>query len=116
MLSPASFDRPDLKQRRSIGGIGRKRRRGELAPGFAAIVRAVQFGAEMAVLERGIDRAVGRQNVAHRDTGKTDRLRSPARTLAFELKQAFARRYQQMIVHDPPTTLGDQPPDNACIT
>jgi hypothetical protein len=116
MPSPTSLDCPDLKQRGSIGGIGGKCRRGELAPCFAAIVRAVQFGAEMAVLERGINDAIGRQHVGHRDTWEADQARSPARTLAFKRKQAFARRYQQMIVHDFSAHLTDQPPDRACIT
>src|ERR1700730_2001573 len=110
MPSPTSLDCPDLKQRRSIGGVGGKSRRGELGPCFAAVVRTVQFGTEMAVLERGIDRAVDGQNVGHRDTGEANQIRSPARTLALERKQAFARRYQQMIVHDFSARLTDQPP------
>ena len=52
------------------------------------------FGAEMAVLERGIDRAVARiaQRRRHRDAGKVGRGDAPSRRLAFERWQALARR------------------------
>jgi len=70
MGPPAGFHRPDLKQRWRVGGVGGKCRRRELAPGRAGIVGAMQLGAEMAVFERGINHAVGSQDIGHRDARK----------------------------------------------
>jgi hypothetical protein len=99
MLRTAGFHGPDLEQRGRIGDVGRKCRRGKFAPVQPAVVRAVQFGAEMAVLERGVGHPVDWQYVGDRNSVKADQLCTPARALAFECKQAFTRRNQQMIAH-----------------
>jgi hypothetical protein len=96
------FHRPDLKQRWSIGGVGGKCRRGELAPGGAIVIRAMQLGAEMTVLEGGVNHAIRRQCIGHRDAVEANESRDPARAFAFEREQSFARRYQQMVAHHSP--------------
>jgi hypothetical protein len=74
--------------------IGGKCRRGEFRPGCTIVVGAMQLGAEMTVLERGINHAVGPQHIGDGDARKSDQARSPARTFALQREQPLARRYQ----------------------
>ena len=88
LVRPAGRDRPDLEERGRAGRVGRKSRRRDLAPGAAAVVGAVQLRAEVAVLERRIDRAVARvvQHRRHRHAGER-------RVDVLELA-AFCRMYE----------------------
>ena len=80
-IRAARFQRPDLEQRRRIGRVGRKRRRGQFRPGFAVVLGAMKLAAEMAVLEHGIERPVARvvQRGRHRERRESPCARSSSR-------------------------------------
>jgi hypothetical protein len=62
----------------------------------------MQLGAEMTVLEGGVNHAIRRQCIGHRDAVEANESRDAARAFAFEREQSFARRYQQMVAHHSP--------------
>ncbi len=97
----AGLERPNLEQRRGTGGIGREGGRFEFGPRLAVVVRAMQLGAEMTVLEHGIERAIARivQRGGDRDAREASARDAPAAVLAHELQQAFAGRDQHTLGH-----------------
>src|SRR4051794_453580 len=62
----------------------------------------MQLGAEMAVLERGVERAVARVGEHGRDrhAGKIVARNLPASARALKREQTFARRHQHPFGHD----------------
>src|SRR5439155_7989944 len=102
-----AFERPDLQQLPrhlvigsfGLAGIGG---RGDFAPGFAAVVRAVQLHSEVAEVQRGVNGLGVREDRAHRIAEEVRFADPPIASIDDE--QAFARSDVELIHGYPPVS------------
>src|SRR6185369_314719 len=97
LVCPAGGEAPDQLEVPGRGvvaaiGLGRVRGCGELLPGGACVVAAMQLAAEVAEVEGGVDRAVARidEHLAHRIAEEVGAPGLPAAGAPAPLQQALA--------------------------